>query len=316
MKLFRRSDSQAPPVLHPALGSARAAAALPSATTGDVQQMARAYADVPLGERTLVLQPLCDALPREAVRRWTYDAPGEALAWAVLGAQTADAAAEARGDDLAANTAQDRMLAFERLMADARSHLLRSVELDDRDPGPWYQLLVTCYAIGDQALQADLAELRSRSPFDVEGLRLALDLLGEKWFGEPGQARSLAEEVSATAPDGSEAHVVTAFLLRDEWFYTHRFQNDARGADRVLQSPQSRRALSEAMDRSVRSASHVPTETTLLVRNHFAHVASLAGDDAAAKEQFDALDGTVTRWPWALFGDPVEGYAAARRKAS
>jgi hypothetical protein len=144
----------------------------------------------------------------------------------------------------------------------------------------------------------------------------ALDLLGEKWHGRPGEARALAEEVAERAPRGSEAHVVTAFVVRDEWFHRLAFRGDENGAQRELTSPRSRDAVVAALDRSLRAAEHRPGEATALVRNQFAHVCALVGDRDGAREQFAALDGLVTLWPWDLFsGDPVSLYASVRRGA-
>jgi len=312
MGLFGRRTTGPQAVLHPALGSEQAAAALPAAQRGDVQALQQAYGQVDLQDRTLVLQVLMDALPAGRGEAWVQDEPDRALAWAALGMQRARQASDARGGDVAENTSSGQVLDFTQGMSDARKALLRSIDLDDRDPGPWYPLLLTDYAGSHGDVVQDLADLRRRSPFDVEGLRLGLDLLGEKWFGERGEARELAEQVVAEAPDGSEAHVVTAFVLRDEWFYTARFEGDAKRATATLMERSSVALLHEALDRSVRSPAHRPTESTALVRNHFAHVCSLAGS-YAEREQFEALGGTVTEWPWALYGDPVKGYVKASR---
>jgi hypothetical protein len=42
----------------------------------------------------------------------------------------------------------------------------------------------------------------------------------------------------------------------------------------------------------------------------------LADHRDGAREQFAALDGLVTLWPWELFGDPVALYEADRRRVS
>ena len=313
MGLFGRRTAWPEAVLHPALGSQRAAAALPAAQRGDVGAVQQAYERVDPADRTLVLQVLCKALPPGCGERWVQDEPGNALAWAALGAQRSAAASAARGDATAESTAAGQMLSFAQGMRDARTALLRSLDLDASDPGAWYQLLVTDYAGGHDDVVDDLTALLELSPHDVEGLRTGLDLLGEKWHGEHGEARELAEQVVAHAPDGVEAHVVTAFVLRDEWFYTSVFEEEPRRALATLMRPSNTRALEEALDRSLRSPAHRPTESTALVRNHFAQVCNLADAHGPAREQFEALEGTVTRWPWALYGDPVKRYVKARK---
>jgi hypothetical protein len=312
--LFRRNTGPAA-TLHPALGSEATAAALPAVAAGDLAAVAAAYAALDHDARTVFLEAMSVALPGPEDAAWAGTDPGVAATWVLRGTSLARAASDARGDDRAERTDPGRMLRFEELMRETRQVLLRAVELDDTDPGPWHQLLFTGYAEGRATILTDLPELRRRAPWDALGLRVALDVLGEKWYGLPGEARALAEEVAASAPRGSEAHVVMAFLLRDEWFHRSMFRNDRTGAAREITGPAARAALSTALDRSLRAAEHRPGEATACIRNQFAHVCTLAGDRDGAREQFDALDGLVTLWPWELFGDPVRGYEDARRRA-
>lgn len=315
VKLFRR-DAGPVARLHPALGSYAAAAALPAAAAGDVAAVGWAYAALDHGARPLFLEALSPVLPPPDHGAWAEADPAVPATWVLRGTALVNAGTEHRGADLPELTEARRLLRFEQTMRDARRALLRAVELDDTDPGPWAQLLVTGYAEGRETDLSDLPELRRRAPWDAPALRVALDLLGEKWFGLPGEARALAEEVGERAPRGSEAHVVAAFIVRDEWFYRLVFQRDRDGAATELTGPRSRAAVSAALDRSLRAAEHRPGEATAWVRNQFAHVCSLVGDQDGAREQFTALNGMVTRWPWDLFGEPTALYEAARRRAA
>lgn len=295
-------------------GDSRVRAVVESASNGDTGVVRDALAEPDEDWRALVARSVGNRLSVETARRMAEDRPDDPAGWLVLGCALVAHGRRTRGGATAANTSTGKLLDFEEAMDDARRALTRAAELAPADPTPWANILVTDYN-GHGDIPADLGELRRRSPFHTIGLWVTADLLGQKWFGDDGEARRLADVLLAEAPRGDESAVVAAVAFREEWLYKRWFEDDYSASDALVQDETNQRWLTNALDHSLRAAEHRPTAVTPIVRNEFAFAFHIAGMREEAGEQLALLDGQVTESPWTYLGRPTRAFAKARRAA-
>lgn len=296
------------------LGDSRVRAVVESASNGDTAVVRDALAEPDEDWRAQVARSLGEHLTVERARRMAEDSPDDPAGWLVLGCTLVALGRRTRGGATAARTATSKLLDFEQAMSDARQALTRAAELAPDDPTPWAYIMLTDYN-GEGDIPADLGELRRRSPFHTIGLWVTADLLGEKWFGDAGEARRLADVLLAEAPRGDESAVVAAVAFREEWLYKRWFEDDYSASDALVRDETNQRWLTNALDHSLRAAEHRPTAVTPLVRNEFAFAFHIAGMRKEAGEQLALLDGQVTESPWTYLGRPARVFAKARRAA-
>ncbi len=321
MPLFRRTRATASvgpvPFLDPAEGSAAAAAALEHARGGDLDAFDEALNDLPIDDVSVVLRAAADLVPLPVATDWAVVNDEYSFAHVLRGAILSARAADARGSAPAKDTSEGQFASFAELTAAAEAEFRRALDLDPEDVEAWTQLMVTVYSSGDVALlERALKRVRQIYPWHVHALTTAVDLLGEKWYGGPGHAESLAREVAASAPDGSPALTVVPHMVRERWLYLHVFANDAAGRDRWLDDPEVRAWVYGALERCLDPQEHVPSAVSVRVLNDFAFVLHLFGDHARAAPLFQQLDGRARQNPWALLNeDPLRAFAAAQTRA-
>lgn len=316
MGLFGRR-STANVVVDDTLGQESVDALRRPAAAGDVEAVDVALTAADPDLRVLLLeQAVGSHLPLERAQQWTRERPDSPGGWLALAAVLLERGLQARGHDQADQVSTGDTLDFRQAMSDARKALDRAVEADGADPTPWALYLQSDKDPGGpDDLARHLDGLRQRDPFHVRGLREAATLYGQKWYGAPGAARALAEDVDQDAPDGHDARSVVAHVLSEEWLYRSAFTHDREGAIAFVTSDETKHWLRAAADRSVLSTSHQPSVETPAALNAFAFTAGLAGDNGLARELFGQLDGRATTWPWAILGDPAAVYADTRKGA-
>lgn len=312
MGLLRRHAE--PAFLDPLLGDPAAHAVRQASQDGDMEALASTLSSATGDHRSLLLEEaVASHLPLETARTWTAQEPDLTAAWLCEAAVLAHLAAEARGGAMYEQLSTGQVLDFAQGMADARRAVERALTLDPDDSAAWSILLRTDYAGDGKEVREHVRHLLSRDADHVIGICTAVDLLGEKWFGEPGEARDLMEQVLAQAPDGSHAQVMVPEVLRAEWFFLGIFRDAKNLAAKHVR--EHAEELGTALDRSLRSPQFRPRATTPIVRNSFAHACDLTLRKSEAREQFDALNGLATASPWHFFGDPLEVYIRIRKKA-
>jgi hypothetical protein len=288
-------------------------AAAAAARQGDTAALGALLAAASGDSRTLVLEGARRHLSRDAAVAWTTAAPRDAGAWLVRAATEVHLAGEARGHGMAESLTGAEVLDFRQLMADGSRSARRAAELAPDDPHPFWVLIQTCYARGADHLRDLLAELRRRDPWHLYGIDTTVDLLGEKWYGAADEARTLAEEVAADAPDGSLAPTVVPHAIREEWLYLAVFRKARQAASGFILSPETLASLDAARARSIGSAAHVPTPLTPYAVNTFALAYHLAGQRAVAKELLAPLGGLACEFPWGILGNAATVYAKAAK---
>jgi hypothetical protein len=94
------------------------------------------------------------------------------------------------------------------------------------------------------------------------------------------------------------------------------FRLDRRGDIGYLMSSQVCDSLHTAADRSVRHPAYQKKPGWPYVHNVFAMAFDLAGERAAAAEQFEIIGDLVTESPWGYtYADPGQGYCLRRAAA-
>ncbi|HWL36542.1 MAG TPA: hypothetical protein VNQ77_10125 [Frankiaceae bacterium] len=286
-------------------------AAAVAAAAGDVAAVGAVLGTATGESRTLVVDGVARNLSLPAAAGWTDAEPGRADAWLARAATEAWLAAEARGAGRAKTLSTGQRLDFAQLMSDARRSASRAAELAPADPEPLHVLIKTCYALGPDDLEGLFAELRRRDPWHLYGLGTTVDLLAEKWYGEGDEARALADDLAAAAPEGSLVPVVVAAAMREQWYYLAVFRKERDAAIGFVAMPETRAALDAARGRSVGSPAYQPSPMAPWAANTFAYTFYNFGRHADAAALLAPLDGLCTSHPWAMSGDPAATYAKA-----
>ena len=318
MALFRRSSSVPGARIDPTLGHPVAGQAMALAEKGDVDGLSPLLRDADLDLLGLLLDVISKALPLDTAEAWAQRSPDDPDALVVLGEVLVNRASDTRGSGPGTDLSNKQIIGFQDGMARARVAYEKAAALVPDDPTPWAGMLVTCYASRNKAdMAAFTAAVRQRDPLNTQGLRTAIDLFGEKWYGEPGEAFALARDISAAAPEGAEVHVVIADAYVEQWVNLRAFRNDARGAKAMLASSSVRDEILGSAQASVLSPAHVPSAISPWVHNAYAFAFTQGGQHDLAAPHFAAVDGLVAPRPWGyLGGDPVQQWSKAQRKAA
>jgi hypothetical protein len=277
---------------------APAHAAAAAAAAGDLATVAAAMHGTTGQARNLVTEAVARNLPLGAAYQWTSDAPRSADAWVARAAAEAFRAKEVRGGGMAETLKDGQILGFQQLMANARTSAEYAASLDATDAEAMSRLVMTAYAHGLDGLWDTYAELHRRDPEHLWGHLTMVDLLGEKWFGRPEEARTLAETLAADAPEGSLLPAVVAAAVREQWLYLTAFAKDKRGTAAFLADPRTRASVSSAVRRSVDSPAHTPQPLAPVARNVFALTFHLLDDRDASAAQLVAAGDIATEHPW------------------
>jgi tetratricopeptide (TPR) repeat protein len=226
----------------------------------------------------------------------------------VYGARAVAWAWEARSRAAAGYVSEEQFALFlERLrLAD---DCLQSVVR--RDPGraaAWQQLITVARG---QQLDLDEATRRferavTHHPGQVRAHQQLLQNLCRKWSGSHEKMHRFARESMLNAPPGSPLGHLVALAHLEQWL-------DQGGDTGYIMSLGVCRSLHEAADKSIRHPAYQKKPGWPYVHNVFAMAFDLAGERAAAAEQFELIGDLVTQFPWAYrYTDPGLGYSQRR----
>jgi len=229
----------------------------------------------------------------------------------VYGARAIGWAWDARSSYRAKYVGRDQ---FERLRI-AEDCLQGVVRREPDNTAAWCQLIITARGL---QLGADEARHRfdqavARHPHDVLAHRQLLQQLCPKWGGSFEAVHNFVRRAVTDAPPGSPLWS----LVPDAHLEEYLERGHDKDALRYMRSATVRASLHEAADRSVRHPQYVRRPGWPLVHNYFAAAFSLAGEPAAAAEQFRILGDLATDRPWGYIGGfvPEREYCAHRAAA-
>lgn len=308
MALFRKAKSA--PLLS-ALPFAEAPAPVPVAPVEDAiakQDWDAARGHVlatPPHHRDWTLRLLADAAPYEWAASHVTDAFGQTVA----GAVAVMSGWRARSDAQAEQVSRDQFESLWQWLERADQHLDAALAADRTDPTPATYSLITARGRQKPVADADaaFAELKRRDPEHLEGHLQRLQYSCEKWFGSHDQMHSFAAGVSASAPAGSDLHVLPLVAHVERLI---AFSGD--GAHTQQLAYVSSQPFLASVDRAL-SLLAPGSYGQVLAHNHLAYFAWIRADLKTFDEAFQAVGCQVTRAPWELYGsDPL---AVVRRRS-
>ncbi|WP_157546100.1 hypothetical protein [Microtetraspora fusca] len=119
---------------------------------------------------------------------------------------------------------------------------------------------------------------------------------------------AFARKAAAAAPSGGPLPLVVVSAHIEQWLSLSEEEDDG-----YFKQPDVLAELHAAADRSVRHPAFRRRPGWPAGHNALAFAFALAGDHAAAKEQFTAVGDLVTDWPWCYLGDESTAFAEMRK---
>ena len=236
--------------------------------------------------------------------------PEDALALAVLGAETIERAWRVRTTKLAQHVSRDQFREFHTLLREAEEHLYRSAELDSRSAAPWNSLLTSGRGlqVGLEIQRRRFEAVVKRSPGHLGAHGQMLQQLCRKWSGSHEQMHAFATE----ALRGPHGDVLGVLIPRA--YYEHFADLDKGSPERgFIRSAESRAELREAAERTILRPGFRPAREPYAAANAFAWALCAAGMWPQARAAFQATNAVVV--DWAGFPDPVTVYTRQHARA-
>lgn len=227
----------------------------------------------------------------------------------LYGARTVRWAWDARTDALARDVSRDRFAVFHERLRVAEDCLQDVVRRRPDDTTAWYRLLTVARGLelGRDEARRRFERVVERQPHHAGAHREMLQQLCAKWGGSHELMHAFAEESVAAAPVGNPLGHLVAQAHLEQWVHL----GSTSGA--YFRASQVAASVNAAADRSVRHPGYRRGPGWPMVHNPFAMVFSVAGDQAAAAEQFRVIGDLATRMPWGHFtGDPRRTYEKRR----
>jgi hypothetical protein len=239
----------------------------------------------------------------------------DALPLLLSGARQVMWAWEARTGARSGNVTQEQWDVFLQRLALAEEQLLEVAEREPTWLAPWYFLQLSARGA---SLDKDVARCRfeaalRRAPGHPASHRQRLQQVCQKWGGSHEEMHAFARTSMLAAAPGSPLGELVARAHLERWL---DLGGGAQGRA-YMSGPNVMAELQEAAQRSVFHPEYRPERGWKGVHNTFAMAFSLSGQRHLARPLFEALDGTVTRTPWAyLGGDPALSFRTHRARCA
>jgi hypothetical protein len=267
-------------------------------------------------ELTWVLTALADV---SGVEQWVpqavADEPESALPLLLSGARQVAWAWEARTRKQASMVSQDQWKVFLARLETAEEQLLEVAEREPDWLAPWYFLQNSGRGA---SLDREVCRYRfeaavRRCPGHLASYKVRLQQLSAKWGGSNELMHDFARTSTHAHPEGSPLGELVAIGHLEHWL-----ELDGGPAGRAyLTEPQVAAELREAAERSVLHPDYPRPRGWTAAFNTFAMALSLADQRETAHRLFQALDGTVTVFPWNyLGGKPAERFATYQARCA
>ncbi len=307
------APSGPPPVLDDLCGDGELALMRDQAAAGDWAALRDGLAAITdQAELTWVLIALAEV---GGVEQWVSqavaDEPESALPLLLSGARQVAWAWEARTRQSARNVSQEQWKVFGSRLATAEEQLFEVAEREPDWLAPWYFLQQSGRGA---SLDREVCRYRfeaalRRCPGHLASHQARLQQLCAKWGGSHEAMHEFAQSSMRARPEGSPFGVLVAIGHLERW-------SDLSGGDAgraYLTRPEVLAELREAAERSVLHPDFQRRRGWQGTYNSFALALSLAGERATAHRLFQALDGTVTSFPWRyLSGTAVDQFGKHR----
>jgi hypothetical protein len=230
----------------------------------------------------------------------------------MYGARVVDWAWDARTGARAKNVGRDQFAVFHERLRLAEDCLQDVVRREPDNTAGWYQLLLVARGLelGEDEAKHRFDQIIARHPTHLRAHLQMLQQLCRKWGGSHEKMHAFAREAAAAAPAGSPLGLLIVYAHIEEWL---DLGSEGRG---YFKSPEVIASIHAAADRSVRHPDYRPQPGWPTVHNPFAMAFCLAGEHAAAAQQFRVIGDHVTRMPWTyLKGKPGATFLARRTTA-
>ncbi|MFJ1703875.1 hypothetical protein [Kitasatospora sp. NPDC088346] len=203
-------------------------------------------------------------------------------------------------------------------MEDARAaadDCYRAAELQPNDPTPWVVLLgiLRLLRCNQQDVFKAWHEVTTRDAWHREAHFQMLRYLSPEECGSHSQLLDFVDSVRARIPAATPAVPAVGLELAAAVDHHHRTVSRG-GVDALLARRQWTNARAEsALQRALldwTSPGRLGHATALADLNMLAYALVQANRLPEAAAVFEAIDGTVTPWPWGLNGDPVQQFTS------
>ncbi len=224
---------------------------------------------------------------------WMGAEPSSAEAATIFASLLTVRAGEARGSARASETSAEQFRDFAELSRAAQQASRRAIELAPDDPGPWIAVVHSLMATGerDPFFEAMREGLR-RDPQYLQLHVAAVTFLCRKWFGSHEEMFAAARTPAATAPPGSNLHVLPVFghieYAVTEYSFDQRTRKTFAASRRYFQRPDVSREVDDCVARFRAGGPHVRLRS-LTCLNWLAVAYTLADRRAEAKAIFDEM---------------------------
>lgn len=237
-------------------------------------------------------------------------ATDDALALAVLGQFSIEAAWKVRTGKRAQHVSQDQFKTFHEMLRVAEEQLYTSIELDPTSAAPWCSLMASGRGlqVGLDTVRRRLEAVTTRSPGHYTAHSHMLQQLCRKWSGSHEQMHAFALE-SMRGPHGG---LLAELVPRAQYEHLADLPKDSKERG-FIRSAEYRAQLQEAADRSIFQPGFVNARSPYRAANLFGWVFCAAGMWPQAREAFALTDGVVVNW--AQFPNPVALYSRQRTLA-
>jgi hypothetical protein len=250
----------------------------------------------------------------DGVEVWIGDVvaaePHSALPLLVSGARHVEWAWQARTRKMAKYVSKEQFAVFHARLRIAEEQLYEVAEREPDWCAPWYFLQIAGRGLQvEQPVAARRFEATvRRSPGHLAGHRQYLQQVCDKWGGSHERMHAFARASMLGAPEGAPLGELVAIAHLEQWLERledigepgelEGLGDEADAGSRYIRSADVVGQLFEAAERSVRHPQYVRQRDWARGFNTFALAFALAGEFAAARELFRALQGRVSQFPW------------------
>lgn len=308
---FRRAGR---PTIDPAMGDPLAARLIAASQQGDWRTIRELLAGVghPDDHMFRVRAAAYVKGVEQWIDEWVAAEPRSALPLLVKGAHAIDWAWEARGGGRANTVGEEAFKLFFKRLKLAEDCLDEVTERDPDSATAWAFLVILGRGrqLGVEETRRRFEEATRRHPWHLEAHDQMLQQLCRKWGGSHELMHEFAARTVAEMPAGSPLGRLTATAHLERWLDLKSGEDTA-----YLGSAEVRAELRAAADRSVRHPGYERRPGWPSPHNSFAMAFSLAGDWAAAAEQFDAIGDLMTEFPWQYTPFPRRKFRKLRDRA-
>ncbi|WP_256355851.1 hypothetical protein [Streptomyces sp. PKU-EA00015] len=218
---------------------------------------------------------------------------------------------EARTGARAKDVSREQFEVFHSRLRTAEQWLYEVAEREPQWTSPWYGLQITGRGlqVGQTTARRRFEATVRRDRHHLGAHQQQLQQVCDKWGGSHEEMHAFARESAFSAPGGTPLGQLVAIAHIEEWLSLDD------GPDAVyMRRPEVTASLREAADHSFRHPDFVRRGGWIQVLNTFAMAFSLAGDNTAARDCFQATGGRVTEFPWYYLNgsDPAAAYRKQR----